>query len=301
MSSTILTVIVLVVMWLVVLVPMFVRRADEPVEPAGDDSGEAATSTRALARRALTGHGLGDDTDLETDLGTDFGTDGDGDVHGDGDGRSDRRGAAGFEGARFGAAGAHRDLRGLRDLRDLRDGADGLARSEDDPENEEVSGDVDADEFEELTRPSTARARMIARRRRALAILAGLTLGALVTVALTRGQPAAWAVQVGCDLLLVGYLVGLRGEARRERVRRTVRAARAARVARAARAAAVRAEAQQAAALRAERANRAGRVNRAEPSTRTDPSRRTQNTGSTAEHRAVTDEPDDPMERRRVV
>ena len=29
-SSTILTVIVLVVMWLVVLVPMFVRRADEP-------------------------------------------------------------------------------------------------------------------------------------------------------------------------------------------------------------------------------------------------------------------------------
>ncbi|HEY9475237.1 MAG TPA: hypothetical protein VIS06_15495, partial [Mycobacteriales bacterium] len=224
MSSTILTVIVLVVMWLVVLVPMFVRRADEPVEPAGDDSGEAATSTRALARRALTGHGIGDDIGLETGLETDFGTDGDGDVHGDGDGRSDRRGAAGFEGARFGAAGAHRDLRGLRDLRD---GADGLARSEDDPENEEVSGDVDADEFEELTAPRTARARMIARRRRALAILAGLTLGALVTVALTRGQPAAWAVQVGCDLLLVGYLVGLRGEARRERVRRTVRAARA--------------------------------------------------------------------------
>ncbi|HEY9389667.1 MAG TPA: hypothetical protein VIR27_07855, partial [Mycobacteriales bacterium] len=217
MSSTILTVIVLVVMWLVVLVPMFVRRADEPVEPAGDDSGDAATPTRILARRTFTGRGI--DVDLNHDLDIEL----DGDLDSDDDLRRN--------GDRLRGGGVRAARRDPRESGDVRNGADGFAGSEDDSRHEEVSGDVDADEFEELTPPRTARARMMARRRRTLAILASLTLGALVAVAFTRGQTAAWVVQVGCDLLLVGYLVGLRGEARRERVRQTVRAARAARVA----------------------------------------------------------------------
>src|SRR5829696_1832465 len=50
MSSTILMAIVLVVMWLVVLVPMFVRRHDERVESRSMD--RFATAMRVLSRRA---------------------------------------------------------------------------------------------------------------------------------------------------------------------------------------------------------------------------------------------------------
>jgi hypothetical protein len=50
MSSTILMVIVLVVMWLVVLVPMFVRRHDQSVEARSMD--RFASTMRVLSRRA---------------------------------------------------------------------------------------------------------------------------------------------------------------------------------------------------------------------------------------------------------
>ncbi|HEY6744615.1 MAG TPA: hypothetical protein VI357_02745 [Mycobacteriales bacterium] len=50
MSSTILMAIVLVIMWLVVLVPMFVRRGDERAEARSMD--RFATAMRVLARRA---------------------------------------------------------------------------------------------------------------------------------------------------------------------------------------------------------------------------------------------------------
>jgi predicted lipid-binding transport protein (Tim44 family) len=50
MSSTILMVIVLVVMWLVVLVPMFVRRHDESTEARSMD--RFASTVRVLSRRA---------------------------------------------------------------------------------------------------------------------------------------------------------------------------------------------------------------------------------------------------------
>ena len=50
MSSTILMAIVLVVMWLVVLVPMFVRRGDERAETRSMD--RFATAMRVLSRRS---------------------------------------------------------------------------------------------------------------------------------------------------------------------------------------------------------------------------------------------------------
>ncbi|MEN3362213.1 MAG: hypothetical protein V7637_6195, partial [Mycobacteriales bacterium] len=52
MSSTILMVIVLVVMWLVVLVPMFVRRHEDPSEARPRE--RIATAVRVLARRPQT-------------------------------------------------------------------------------------------------------------------------------------------------------------------------------------------------------------------------------------------------------
>jgi hypothetical protein len=52
MSSTILVVIVLIVMWFVVLVPMFVRRHDESIETRSMD--RFATARRVLSRRSRT-------------------------------------------------------------------------------------------------------------------------------------------------------------------------------------------------------------------------------------------------------
>jgi hypothetical protein len=55
MSSTILTVIVLVVMWVVVLLPMVVRRGDEPAEAPAEPAGLVSTPRAAmLARRRRT-------------------------------------------------------------------------------------------------------------------------------------------------------------------------------------------------------------------------------------------------------
>ena len=56
MSSTILMAIVLVVMWLVVLVPMFVRRGDERAELRSMD--RFATAMRVLSRRAPSSGGV---------------------------------------------------------------------------------------------------------------------------------------------------------------------------------------------------------------------------------------------------
>jgi hypothetical protein len=55
MSSTILTVIVLVVMWIVVLLPMVVRRPDEPAEAPAEPAAPVSTPRAAmLARRRRT-------------------------------------------------------------------------------------------------------------------------------------------------------------------------------------------------------------------------------------------------------
>jgi hypothetical protein len=56
MSSTILMAIVLVIMWLVVLVPMFVRRGDDRAEVRSMD--RFATAMRVLSRRAPTSSGV---------------------------------------------------------------------------------------------------------------------------------------------------------------------------------------------------------------------------------------------------
>lgn len=132
MSSTILTVIVLVVMWLVVLVPMLVRR--------GEDASAA---------------------DLADEGGTDT------------------------------------------------------------AESDETVEPTDAESAE----PSApARVSTLVRRRRALAVLIGLTTLTLLVAALTHGEPSAWVAQSICDILLVGYVIGLR----RARVRHAVLLARTA-------------------------------------------------------------------------
>lgn len=234
MSSTILTVIVLVVMWLVVLVPMFVRRGDEPDEPD-------ATIGDGLDGREV----VDDDVDDAVD-----GFD-DGDVDTGADPTPDwvpARSAVGH---------------GLATTR-----SSGAA-----PEQ--------ADQTPPRSTPS-GRARMLARRRRALALLIGLTLVTLLIVLFARGRPGAWVVQVGCDLLLVGYLIGLRREARQERMRRAMRMARAA---------AARAEA------RTRRTVRAARISRTPRTART--TRGTGYRGPQLDPHPDS-EPDDPAQRRVV-
>ena len=146
MSSTILMAIVLVVMWLVVLVPMFVRRGDERAESRSMD--RFATAMRVLSRRAPGSGGVA----------------------------TRRRPPAAVPG-----------------------------------------GYVDG------TSPvrTAARARMLARRRRTLAVLVAITV---------IGVPAAltmsgwfWLAQVPATLLLVGYVGWLRQQVRREHERRARR------------------------------------------------------------------------------
>lgn len=287
MSSTILTVIVLVVMWLVVLVPMFVRRADESAglggldeRPVGDhDTGESGdVSARRPARRALTGR-LGD-------AGSEFDLDDDQD---DFDLDLDDRDEVDLDQDDFGRDDVDRDAGPAV----VRGSATRFARTEEDL-HWEVSGEVDAQGFEGSA-SGTARARMIARRRRMLTILTALTLGTLALVLVTRGRSGAWVVQLGCDLLLAGYLVGLRRGARRERARQFTRT--------------VRQE------QRPTQAHHRGHVDQPAPVDR--PARTGQasqrpparpaasGTGGTPS-RSVRDhlslaEPDDPIERRRVV
>lgn len=159
MSSTILTIIVLVVMWLVVLVPMFVRRGEDHTEVHSSEPVDGPV--RVLDRRAPAR-------------------------------RFPTRAAMHVPTAPVEPA----PPAGLDDLLDVGD---------DQPE---------------------PRARMLARRRRTLATLLGLTVLTLLVVALSRGRSGAWFVQLLCDLMFASYLIGLRREVRRERVRRAVRLAR---------------------------------------------------------------------------
>jgi hypothetical protein len=165
MGSTILTVIVLVVMWVVVLVPMFTRRNEESDETM---AGRFGGAVRILARRSRPAPHVS---------------------------RADR----------------------------TEDEADAV----DEDTAEELSDvDIEDEEVPELIeRPMpSARAQMLARRRRTLGTIIML---AVMTALLAIGwRPRIWVIQIGLDVLLVGYLWWLRQEVHRERARRERRAQR---------------------------------------------------------------------------
>jgi hypothetical protein len=140
--------IVLVIMWLVVLVPMFVRRGEDRAELRSMD--RFATAMRVLSRRAPSSGGV---------------------------------------------AGRRR-----------------YATSPPSP-------------YADGTSPirTAARERMLRRRRRTLAVLAGIAL--LAAPAALALSPWLWLAQVPATLLLIGYLGWLRTQVRREYERRTRRAA----------------------------------------------------------------------------
>jgi hypothetical protein len=143
-SSTILMAIVLVIMWLVVLVPMFVRRGEDRAEFRSMD--RFATAMRVLSRRAPSSGGVAGHRRYATAPPAPY--------------------------------------------------ADGTA----------------------------ARERMLRRRRRTLAVLAGIAVvGAPAALALSSWL---WLAQVPATLMLAGYVGWLRAQARREYERRTRRAAR---------------------------------------------------------------------------
>ena len=148
MSSTILMAIVLVVMWLVVLVPMFVRRGEDRDEYRSMD--KFATAMRVLSRRAPTSSGV-----------------------------AGRR--------RYATAPPAPYADGTSPIR------------------------------------TAARERMLRRRRRTLAFLAGIAL--LTTSASLAVSPWLWLAEVPALLLLFGYVGWLRTQVRREHERRARRAA----------------------------------------------------------------------------
>lgn len=148
MSSTILMAIVLVVMWLVVLVPMFVRRGDDRAELRSMD--RFATAMRVLSRRAP--------------------------------------GSGGVAGRRRYATAAPASY------------ADGASPVR-----------------------TAARALMMRRRRRTLAVLSTTALIGLPAAMLVSSW--LWIVQVPAALLFAGYVVWLRQQVRREQERRSRRAA----------------------------------------------------------------------------
>jgi hypothetical protein len=140
--------IVLVSMWLVVLVPMFVRRGDDRAEFRSMD--RFATAMRVLSRRAPASGGV-----------------------------AGRR--------RYATAPPAPYADGTSPIR------------------------------------TAARERMLRRRRRTLAVLAGITvLGAPAALALSSWL---WLAQVPATLMLAGYVGWLRAQVRREYERRTRRAA----------------------------------------------------------------------------
>jgi hypothetical protein len=292
-SSTILTVIVLVVMWLVVLVPMFVRRPDESQE---DRSGDRPTSpARILARQQVTGYdeverGVAEHVaEVDVDDDADAVTDVD-EVDPGGGGTN----PCGLDRT------SHRDARGPRGSGDS---PPDPTYSDDDQEDEEASREVYEDGFDEFgPQRARTRTRMIVRRRRVLATLAAFTLGTLVLALLGRGRSWVFGVQVLCDLLFVAYIVGLRREVRRERVRRAVLLARAT---------AARARASARRSVRTAPPPRPARQRPARPAGRpvpppappapSVPQRRRRATGTTGPEPVVSDEPDDPLQQRRVV
>jgi hypothetical protein len=147
MSSTILMAIVLVVMWLVVLVPMFVRRGEDRAEYRSMD--KFATAMRVLSRRTSSTGGV-----------------------------AGRRRYATAPPAPY---------------------ADGTSPVR-----------------------TAARERMLRRRRRTVAVLAGVAL--LATPAALALSPWLWLAQVPALLGLLGYVGWLRSQVRREHQRRVRRA-----------------------------------------------------------------------------
>jgi hypothetical protein len=147
-SSTILMAIVLVIMWLVVLVPMFVRRGEDRAELRSMD--RFATAMRVLSRRAPSAGGV-----------------------------AGRRRYATAPPASY---------------------ADGTSPVR-----------------------TAARERMLRRRRRTLAVLAGIAV--LAAPAALALSPWLWLAQVPATLMLAGYVGWLRAQVRREYEWRTRRAA----------------------------------------------------------------------------
>jgi hypothetical protein len=194
MGSTILTVIVLVVMWVVVLVPMFARRNEEAEEAAAGLGG----AVRMLARGGSASRSEDDEEDVP-------------------DAAMDAAWAD--ETSEVDSAS---EIDPPESAEDERDGYVVDARAE---TNERVGMGERSDAGR---RPmSASRAQMLARRRRTLGTIIML---AIITALLALGwRPRLWIVQVGLDVLLVGYLRWLRQEVRRERARRARRAQRAAR------------------------------------------------------------------------
>ena len=204
MGSTILLVIALVVLWVVVLVPLILRWRE-----TGTTSNRSverfSSSMRVLARRTAA------PADSET--------------------ADDATDAADVEySAHAGAADdLHDDAHG--DARDEVEYDEHVAAADDEHHLAAVDGDT-----EDLTtnRPqiSCGRCRrgrkvMLERRRRSLGTL--VTAGLISLILALSWLPVMWVVQLGCDVLLVGYLVWLRAEAKREQQRRARRAARLAR------------------------------------------------------------------------
>lgn len=206
MSSTIVICFVLVVMWVVVLAPIFVRHRHDTDEVgsverfAGAMRGLARRPAASAAERAWAGS-LGRSTEITT--------------------VDQPRLAADTDEAdvpvEFGYDGADHD-------RTDRDAA-GYNRADYDRADRYDEADTMSPRFGERPMPA-ARADMLARRRRTLAAIGGFAVAGVALAILV--SPAFWALQVLADVAVVGYLYTLRREIRRERARRARRAARAA-------------------------------------------------------------------------
>jgi uncharacterized membrane protein len=207
MGSTILLVIALVVLWVVVLVPLILRWRE-----TGTTSNRSverfSSSMRVLARRTAA------PADSETaDDATDI--------------------ADGEYSAHAGAADdLHDDAHG--DARDEVEYDEHVAAADNEHHLAAVDGDTDANDDTDdeppadLVRPlPSGRKVMLERRRRSLGTL--VTAGLISLILALSWLPVMWVVQLACDVLLVGYLVWLRAEAKREQQRRARRAARLAR------------------------------------------------------------------------
>lgn len=216
MGSTILLIIALVVLWVVVLVPLFLRWRGNTSDT--DRSVERySSSMRVLSRRTPSPeHSAADHSAADHSAARD--------IH-----------------------GAHEyvpddDVAGVRVL--ARSGepdesdADpvGEAVRDDDAEHELTGAEderTDGEDADATTRVAASRpmpsvrAEMLERRRRTLGTLIALALVSLI-LAMTW-LPVMWAAQIAVDVMLLGYLVWLRQEVRREHARRARRVARAAR------------------------------------------------------------------------
>jgi hypothetical protein len=212
MSATILTVIVLIVMWVVVLVPLLVRRAEE-AEEAGDQAAAlwasavagapVATDSIDHTERAATASHAG----MADRVGMDAGGTRDA-------GGADEYGTDQHRGALRRGDVYRADLRrgGVNRGGVDRGGVDrgGVDRGDED----EAAGYGNGWGAGAARGPATGRGAVLARRRRVLAavtVLSFASAAASVTVA-----PAFWLVNLGCDIMLLAYLIRLRSGARRD-------------------------------------------------------------------------------------